>query len=296
MRPLAAPAAQPLPGTQGGIHPFWSPDSRYVGFFADAKLKKIDVQGGPPVALCDASAGRGGTWNRDGVIVMQPSGSGGPLQKVSAAGGAPVNIETDIKASSPRWPYFLPDGQHLLASSGDKIFLLSLHSSHAVPLIDVLSNTVYAHGYIFYLRDDTLMAQPFDPDRPAVRGEARPIAENVRSVGNLRRGVFSVSDNGILVYQPGSGVTNSTIEWFDRDGKSTAKLGEFESSGTGYLRLSPDGKTIAFNPRHDLWLIDVERGAQSRFLTGGISAFEWAADGRSLFYRMVREGKDAIYR
>jgi Tol biopolymer transport system component len=305
LRQLDALAAQPLTGTEGAIHPFWSPDSRYIGFFATGKLRKLDTAGGPPVTLCDAPTGRGGTWNRDGVIVFAgggnpTGGTGAALSRVSSAGGAATPLNLD---AAGRWPWFLPDGIHFLYSTTTNIRLGSLDSNKTRDLIESLSDAEYSQGHIVYLRDDTLMAQPFDLRKLAVSAEAVPIAEHVVSIGAQRRGAFSVSQNGILAYQSGASGGGHQLTWVDRSGKRLGSLGE--PGDLSNVMLSPDGKRAMVclfdaNARtFDLWLYDVARGLRTRFtfenartMLPGI----WSPDGSAIAFEAFRNGKYGLYR
>jgi Tol biopolymer transport system component len=302
---LDAPAAQPLPGTEGAIHPFWSPDSRYIGFFATSKLKTIDTAGGPPVTLSDAPVGRGGTWNRDGVIVFAsgsgPSvGIGAALSRVSSSGGTATALNLDVPG---RWPWFLPDGIHFLYSTPTNIRLGALDSSRTKALVETLSDAEYSEGHLVYLRDDTLMAQPFDLGKLAFRGEAVPVAAHVMSIGAQRRGVFSVSRNGMLAYQSGASGGSEQLTWVDRSGKHLGTLGEPGSFNN--IALSPDGKRAIVslfdaNARtFDLWLYDIARGLRTRFTfenSRTIQPVIWSPDGSAIIFEAFRNGKYGLYR
>src|SRR5262249_22040316 len=210
-RPLAAAEARMLPGTEGALLPFWSPDGRSIGFFAGKKLKRLDIAGGPALILCDAD-GIGGTWNRDGVILFAlPSG---PLQRVSASGGAPspvTRLDASRHETTHRYPSFLPDGRHFLyyaanlagapQDPANLIRVGSLDSRDDRPLLPAHSNTLYASGHLLYTRDGNLLAQRFDPKSFALSDEVAPVAQNVGSFGAfLNFSDFSASGNGVLVY------------------------------------------------------------------------------------------------
>ncbi len=209
VRSLDTLAAQALAGTEGAFQPFWSPDSRFIGFFAAGKLKKIEVSGGPSISLCDAPDPRAGTWNRDGVIVFAPMANAA-LQRVSAAGGVPSAATTLGQGEAVHMrPFFLPDGQHFLyrpstAPGGGPAYVGSLNSAERKFLINAdSSNVVYSEGHLLFLRENTLMAQPFDAQRLVLTGDAFPIAENIRDSG-------TTSAAGILLSfrERGVGVSN----------------------------------------------------------------------------------------
>ncbi|PYS53705.1 MAG: hypothetical protein DMF76_27760 [Acidobacteria bacterium] len=192
VRSLGAPTAQPLAGTDDATFPFWSPDSRFVGFFAQTKLKKIEASGGPPQTICDAPNGRGGTWNRDGVIVLAPDNFS-PLYRVSASGG-PTTVVTKLDDSklqtTHRWPWFLPDGRHFLYRAGttsaatqkesNGIYLGALDSLEQRLIVRTDTSPVYESGHLLFIRDGTLMAQPFDDKTFQLTGDALPVAEHVQ--------------------------------------------------------------------------------------------------------------------
>jgi serine/threonine protein kinase len=203
VRSLDALTAQPLAGTDGATFPFWSPDGQFIAFFAAGKLKKIDASGGAALTLTDAPLGRGGSWSRDGVIVFQAA-VGGSLLRVSSAGGASIPVSRE----SGSFPWFLPDGQHFLFQGPQTevagVAPIRVASLDGAPTatIGTGSNALYAQGHVLFLREGTLMAQPFDAERLTTTGEAVPVAEQVQGVLNSGRvGAFSVSETGLLVYR-----------------------------------------------------------------------------------------------
>jgi serine/threonine protein kinase/Tol biopolymer transport system component len=307
VRSLDTLTAVPLAGTEGAARTFWSPDGRFLGFFVDEKLKKIDFSGGPPITLCDSGAGVGGTWSRNGVIVFGPSLSSG-LQKVSASGGVPTTATTLGEGDvGHRRPFFLPDGRHFLyraaglAPMGGPVYVSSLDSAERKFLINSDSiNVVYSQGHLLFLRETTLMAQPFDARRLAMTGEAFPIAEKIQTTNtNPPYGVFSASENGVLAYQTGPGAAGSQLTWFDRTGKQIGVLGD--SRLYGDLELSPDQKRASVSSPSqsgtDIWLYDVSRGLPTRFTFGpGIAgASIWSPDGNRIVFASTRKGHYDLY-
>ncbi|MGA2715641.1 MAG: protein kinase [Bryobacteraceae bacterium] len=315
VRALDALTSQPLAGTDGATHPFWSPDSKLVGFFAAGKLKKIDASGGTAITLCDAVGGRGGTWSQNGAIVFATD----RLYQVSAAGGVPAALTplvagTDPNANNrnyfnPRWPSFLPDGRHFLylaangGQTGGSIRVGALDSKEEGKIVaDALSNAVYAQGHLLYLRENTLVAQPFDLKRLATAGEAIPVAESVQGIGAGRRGVFSVSGNGLLIYVPQGTENRFKLAWLDRGGKPIGTLDDVDGFFT--LNFSPDRKSLAAsimapsNRNEDIWLYDVSRALRTRFTFDPALETDpvWSSDGRSIFFSSNRKGRGNLYR
>jgi eukaryotic-like serine/threonine-protein kinase len=310
VRSLDTLSAQALPGTEDASSLFWSPDSRFIGFFAGGKLKKIDATGAPPQTLCDAKAGsRGGTWNRDGVIVFA-SGASGLLYRVSAAGGEPSPVTTLDQSRfeiSHTWPYFLPDGRHFLyfvrssqAESGG-IFIGSLDSKDTKRLLSTTLSAAYAPpGFLLFLRNEMLMAQRFDADELQLIGEPFPVAEHVAYNVGIGRGAFSVSENGVLAYRTGGGQINQPL-WFDRGGKQIGSLGAAGFYVT--LSLSPDERRVVEarldtqTGTTDIWLFDLSRGIPSRFTTHPAPDLNplWSPDGSRIVFSSLREGVSNLY-
>jgi len=306
VRSLDTLAAQQLAGTEGALRPFWSTDSRFLGFFAAGKLKKIDVLGGPPLTLSDAPDSRGGTWNRDGVILFAPSLVSAPLQKVSAAGGTPTPATTFGEGETThRWPVFLPDGRHFLynAFQGQTsvgVFVASLDSNERKLLLKAdAGNVLYSQGHLLFLRETTLMAQPFDAVRLELTGDAFPIAEQIQTQSSVLVGVFSASENGVLVYQTGTAAGGSQLAWFDRSGKQTATLGD--PAIYTDLELSPDSKrasvSIGAVGTRDIWLYDVARELKTRFTFDAANELEsvWSPDGSRVVFNSNRKGHLDLY-
>jgi Tol biopolymer transport system component len=284
--------------------PFWSPDGQSIAFFAQGKLKRIDVEGGEPQTLCAAAQPRGGSWSRDGVILFGTS-SIGPIYRVSSAGGQ-VSALTKLTAqqTTHRYPSFLPDGKHFFyfamgtpETSG--VFIGSLAPLDEQRLLTADSSAVYARsGHILFVRQGTLLAQPFDDSTLKLSGEPVRVAEQIAFDGAATG--FSVSENGVLAYRTGSGNQNLQLAWVDRNGKV------IETTGipAGYLGpdLSPDGKRIAIH-RHegsggDVWIVETPGGKTSR-LTFDASQENshpiWSSDGSHIAFGSRRNGKWGIY-
>jgi eukaryotic-like serine/threonine-protein kinase len=295
-----------LNGTQGASYPFWSPDGKFIGFFADGKLKKVDVSGVQVQVLCDAPNGRGGAWNRGGVIVFSPDAIAG-LFRVTSSGGSPVEItkvDTSRFETSHRWPVFLPDGKHFLYLGANfaghlennAIFLGSLDSQDGRLLVSTSANAAFAEpGYLVYLRDKTLVAQPFDRRSYVLSGEAHTLSDEVLYFPSVNRAVFSVSSGEVLVTQTGKGASLSQLTWFDRSGTPVSTVGMPGSYGN--VRLSPDGRRVAADQTDpdgrniDVWVHEPARGATTR-LTFDPSLHQapvWSPDGKQILFSSNRK-------
>jgi len=297
-----------LPGTEGAspmVPPFWSPDSRFIGFFADNRLKKISVAGGPAQTLCPADGSiAGGSWNRDGVIIFSRFRSG--IWRVSETGGAPLQITPRVFQGA--LPWFMPDGRRFFYSvasaalEDNSTFLLSLDGKEKKPILNgSYSNaTVYAppfaagdSGHLLFLRQGTLMARPFDEKRLEFTGEAFPVAKHVT--------YFSVSANGVLAYRGGTGIiptqTDQHLVWVDRTGKSLGAVGP--PLAYNDLALSADGKKVAITrlDSGDIWVWDLARNVPTRFTFDPSLNFEpvWSPDDKRLAFASRRDGRDQIY-
>ena len=310
VRPLDSQIARALPGTDGAAYPFWSPDSRSLGFFAGGKLKKIDVTGGPPSTICDASDARGGSWSRDGVIVFEPHFRL-PLSRVAATGGkvSPVTtLDSARKETTHRWPHFLPDGKHFLYFSGshstgpeselDAIFVGSLDGKERPKLlVNARSQGIYAAGRLLFARQKTLLAQPFDLDSLSLEGNAVPIAEKVQDDPGFFNAAFSASDR-VLAYQESGGTAGfSELVWFDRAGKRLESVGE--PADYWHPRLAPDGRRLAvgINDPGDLWILDLTRRVRTRltFHPADDYAPIWSPDGTRILFSSQRSGAGDMY-
>ena len=308
IRSLDALAARPLPGTDNAEFPFWSPDSRSLGFFAGGKLMKIDAGGGVPVTVCNAEGARGGAWGSQGEIVFG-GGPGNGLARVATTGGQPL-VVTKPETGDHRFPSFLPDGRHVLfywQAPGDParagLHMASLDSSQTTRLAEADTGGVFAApGSVLFGRQTVLLAQPFDAATLSLKGEPVPVAEHLES--GVFGGVvsFSVSDTGTLAYGIGTGrEVLDQLTWFDRQGKPLGTIG----SPGNYIGvdLSPDEKQVAVH-RHvqgtggDLWLLDLARDATSRFtFEPGQDNFGplFSPDGRHIAFSSLRKGSFELY-
>jgi serine/threonine protein kinase/Tol biopolymer transport system component len=302
--------AQPLAGTEEAVFPFWSPDSRFIGFFSGGKLRKIEVTGGPAQTICDAPDPRGATWNADGLILFAPK-TADALYRVSAGGGTPAPVTTldqSRKEISHTHPRFLPDGRHFLylaispQQDTSGIYVSALDSPDTKLLVKADSGAAYSPpGYLLFLRGRTLMAQAFDADSLKINGDPLPVAEQVDRLGLGRRdAMFSVSETGVLVYWSGSSA-NLQLVWFDRQGKQLSTVGPVGSYVTPWL--SPDEKRVTFGSSEpdgggsDIWIMELARGTPTRFtFDPAIEAVPlWSPDGSRILYSSDREGPLNLY-
>ncbi len=302
VRALDEEVARELPGTESAQYPFWSPDSRRVGFFARNKLRVVEAAGGPPLALCDAPDGKGGSWSSDGVIVFAPSYNS-PLHRVAEAGGESVAVtgfDPERRDNSHRHPRFLPDGRHFLymarsgsgSGEGHAVMLGSLDGSVNRLLFRAPAAVEFASGHLLFLRDRTLMARPFDPDRLEFAGEAFPVAETVTMLtSGTVIAVFSASTNGVLTYLAGTGDDDGyRLVWRDRAGTELGELGD--PTSIDEIHLVPGGELAAAVIEEsgagtgDIWLIDLARGLFSRFTfgTGYEAGIAPTPDGKALIF------------
>lgn len=303
IRPLDSLQARPVPGTTGVLRPFWSPDSRFIAFVAEGKLKKVDIAGGPPQTICDAPTGADGTWSRDGVILFDGRGND-PILRVSAAGGVAkpeVSPDPAKGITATGWPVFLPDRRRFLymavGAETQTLMVGTLDSDEATPLFETGSRVVFAEpGYLLYVRENTLVAQRFDPRTLAIEGEAVPIGEGL-GVDSVGLASFSVSNTGVLAYRGGD-LQGLRLVWMDRSGKETPAIDG--PSDYGDTWFSPDGRRVAFDAgtgNADIWIRDFTRGVTSRFTFDSAPEVTplWSPDGQRIVFTSRANGPGDLH-
>ena len=308
VRPMNTVEARELPGTEGATFPFWSPDSRSLGFFADGKLKTVDLEGGSTQIVSDVPLGRGGAWGPGGVILFSPAPTA-PIMRVSASGGTPVPITKLDNAlhTSHRWPFFFPDGKHFLyialhhdaAKSGNNtLYYASLDGRENRPLFRSQTNAVYASGFLLFGHGDQLVAQPFNPSSGTLNGEPQNVAKGVMNDASTWHMDASASNDGLLVF--GSGASGDLeLVWMDRSGKISTiadKLPDLQSAV-----LSPQGDRVALQlnaGETDIWVLDLTRGVRTRVTFGPVGNVSpvWSPDGKWIAYSSARIGHFALCR
>ena len=312
VRPLDSTAAQPLAGTDNAVFPFWSPDSRSLGFFAQGKLRIIDASGGAVQSLADAPQPRGGAWGADGTIVYTPLPTSAML-RIPAAGGTPSVIvgqtgkeTTSSLLAAPRWPTFLPDGKHFIyfkfapetqGGVQGSIHLRTLDSQQDTVLVDSDDRGQYASGHLLFVRGGNLLTQSFDEKKLKLTGNPVPIAEQIRSDSRGAAG-FSVSNDGKLIFAGGQ-TTTLDLAWYDRSGKK----GDVIDSGTFQdAHISPDGKKVSAaradaGGHLELYIYDLVRGTKSQFSFSQSRDDDpvWSPDGNTIVFDSARNGKIDIY-
>jgi Tol biopolymer transport system component len=302
LRPLDRVTAQVLGGTEGASYPFWSPDDKAIGFFADGKLKRVDLGGGAPQVLANAPGGRGGTWNRDGVIVFAPTAQSA-LMRMAGTGGTPTAVtELAPGHGSHRWPQFLPDGRRFLFFVGfgrldtQGMYLATLDGGEPTRVLAAESAAVFAPpSGLLLVRQGVLVALPFDPTRGVVSGDPISVAQPVGSDAGVARGVFAVSTTGVLAHRADGGARRQLV-WVDRAGTVRGTVGLPDSSGLANPEIAPDGRRVAVHRAEqgnlDIWLIEVGRGVPTRFTYDASNDAHplWSPDGRRVVFRSTRNG------
>jgi serine/threonine protein kinase len=306
VRPMDSLDAHVLPGTEGVFRPFWSPDSRLVGFIAQGKMKKVDISGGPPQTIGDVHGNGDGSWSPEGVILFDETVND-PLREIPAGGGVakPVVLEEGKTEGTigAGWPEFLPDGKHFLftVTQGSEMTLKvgTLGTAGSTTLFKTTTKVGYAApGYLLFVRDRTLVAQPFDADSQKLTGDPVPLGEGL-GTDNVGLASFSVSRTGVLVYRGGE-VTGSRLVWVDRSGREQPAIdapGEYHDAW-----LSPDGTRLVYdqgadNSHNDVWIRDLTRGVSSRFTFGPSTNVDaiWSPDGRQIVYTARAKGPGDLF-
>ncbi len=301
VRALDSIEARALPGTERADQPFWSPDARAIGFFADGQLKTVGAAGGPMQVVANAPVSPGATWNQAGTILFA---QGGAIRKVSAAGGAVSPALTPPPGVALAWPHFLPDGRHFLYYSrgpqGRGVFVGSLDTSDTKLVLTSEFEAAYAPpGYLLFVRDESLMAQRFDTGRLEVAGEPELVATGAWVARGYGHGVFSAGSNGALAYV-NADIANTRLAWFDRSGRplgTNTPLRRYDSPP----QLSPVGSEIAVarGPlfRQDLWLSDSTHENERRFTFDpvGNRVPVWSPDGSRILFQSTRDGSAMLY-
>jgi eukaryotic-like serine/threonine-protein kinase len=311
LRALDTQEAQKIAGTEDARFPFWSPDSRSIGFFSGDKMKKVSRNGGPPVTICGQIVDpRGASWSRDGYILYAPT-QNSLIFRISVNGGTPAPVtafDESRRESSHRWPLILPDGRHYLffartyPSGGGQAIWAGTIDSPDRQLIREGSPTSFAYapsqglesgatGYLLFGDDNTLLIQPFDANKLKLVGDSAPLIRDLSIAdenGPTGYAAFSISDNGVMIYMSGGASKNFELGWFDRTGKRLSSVGDLAAYHDP--ALSPDGQrlslTIGIAPNTDVWMIDLVRNTLSRFTFSGMnnSTGVWSPDGKSVAY------------
>jgi Tol biopolymer transport system component len=305
LRPMDSLQAAPMASTEDATYPFWSPDSSSIGFFAQGRLKRVAASGGPAESLGSVPDGRGGSWNRDGVIIFASSlGAQSSIQRIQA-GGTPATITGGHGYYTN--PVFLPDGQHFLVASSrgeeNGIYVSSLDGKEIRRLLPDLSSAVYAApssrtgeqvGRLLFVRDNALMAQPFDAESAKLLANAFPVAKGVSLTANNIYAPTTASETGVLLYESGSSDLAHHMYWFDRDGKIQGEIG---SEGGDMPSISPDGKAVIFDRGPAMWLRDLNRGTDQILTTDGETAGapQWSRSGDRIVYGHMKNGIYDIY-
>jgi eukaryotic-like serine/threonine-protein kinase len=304
LRPLDSIEPRLLPATEGALRPIWSPDSRSIAFMSGGKLRRIAVAGGPAQTIADAPRGADGTWGPQGVILFDGQ-TNDPVWRVEAAGGVPKPAVPPDPAKGimgAGFPAFLPGGTHFLyevvmANPEDNALMVrALDGGESKTVLKTNSQVVFAApGYLLFVRERTLVAQPFDPSTQTLRGEPVPLSEGL-GLDNVGLASISASTTGALAYRPGLGARRRLV-WMDRSGKETPALDDEREYGDFWL--SPDSRRLVFGAdesggKGDLWIRDFERGTTTRFTFEPEREFDpvWSPDGRRIAYSIQKKNWD----
>jgi Tol biopolymer transport system component len=293
--------ATPLAGTDDARGPFFLPDGRWIAFFAGGKLKKVAIAGGAAVTLCDAPAGRGGSWANDGTITLQPDilDASASLVRVSSSGGKPELLLRDERGGRPRFPQVLPAVLYTKYNPGGiaELVLQPLPTGERRVVLRGGYGRYLPSGHVVYIEDATLFAVAFDLQRLALIGGPVPVLEGVAATRTSTAAQFAVSENGTLVYLPGKSANDEpAISWMDPSGKTTTLLAK--PTNWGNPQFSPDGRRLAvdiIDGASDVWIYEMGRDTLSRltFDVGPDNRPVWTPDGRRVVFRSRRDNSSA---
>jgi serine/threonine protein kinase len=311
LRSLNSASAKPLRGTEDGIYPFWSPDSRSVGFFVDAKLKRIDIDGGSVQVLANtlAFSPRGGTWSRDGVILFAPRTTQAIFRVAATGGDASPVTQLLAPQSGHVFPQFLPDGRHFLFYAIGRpgmrgVYLGRLDGQDAQRVVEADTAATYASsGHLLFVRQDTLFGQRFDPVRLTLIGDAAPISDQVlvESDPTARMSPVSVSATGLIAHRTGAGFSGQQFVWLDRSGTELEKVGTSDVFRPADPALSPDGRRVVLQrtleENSDVWMLELGRGVPTRLTSDpAVDSFPlWSPDGKTIVFTSNRRGVFDLY-
>jgi eukaryotic-like serine/threonine-protein kinase len=298
VRSLDALTVQPIQGTEQATYPFWSPDGDYIGFFLPGKLKKVALSSGAVQTICDAPDGRGASWSKEGTIVFSPAGDS-PLFLVPDSGGTPSQLTTLEKASQThRHPQFLPDGKHVLyliavsGSTNTSEYVVNIEDKKSEFVVASQARAQYVEpGYLLYVKERSLLAQPFNTSSLKLTGKPIPIAQQLQ-FGAIRWVSNYAASKDTLFYESEEGGGLWQLTWLDLDGKQLGKVGEpREQTGVG---ISPDGKRAVGviaeknGSKTSLWMYDLSRGLANRFTfdEGATDDPAWSHDGKLVAYSL----------
>jgi Tol biopolymer transport system component len=307
VRRLDSDIPRKLLDTEGAEYPFWSHDSRFIGFFVPGKMKKVLASGGPPFVICDAPSGRGASWNSDDVIIFSPKFDRTGIDRISANGGEVTHVTTvdsSLNMSNARWPHFLPDGKHFLFTTqaarrtpdfSGAVYVGDLDGSPGKLLMNLSTNVEYRDGQLLYVRQDALVSQPFDPGTLELADDAVHLVEKIGYAANRSKGVFSSSLDGILLYLS-TGSQGRVLSWIERQENILVSL-----PGThldNYAYLSRDDSRIlydAYDPvtkNYDVWSFEIARGLKTRLTSdpSDDSSPIPSPDGKRFVYTSWKDG------
>ena len=313
VRALNAATATEIPtsGSSAGF-PFWSPDSQQIAFTSNGTLQRVDLSGGPPVTICsDCNAANGGTWNRDGVILIT-NRTTRTLIRLSVAGGEAKPLHPLATGEAAQmWPEFLPDGKHYLYLSIGKapyqqgIYAASLDSNDRTFLVATNTNAAYLQsGQLLFTHGGTLMVQPFDIGSLKLSGEPHPVADHIESGATrstLSIATFAASPNGVILWRHDNRSSPSSLQWLDRSGKALGVVGE--AADYSNPALSPDESKLAVSIRdpqtktRDIWIFDLVRGGKTRLTFDPADDLDciWSPDGKRIAFTSDRAGQRNLY-